>query len=156
MSVRPAEGFEFPQQSPEEIAVSRMLWAGGVGVVLVCLGRKQRVIHKGIWVTPICNRHKKCASWFTGQKGLKNQLRNPTNPLGEGAAQSRELLKEEQYVEKQKAEENLYWQVEKRWRSVCEGVGLRWNRRQDEDHIRKWWNSFRDHWQVLWVLSKIH
>lgn len=49
-----------------------------------------------------------------GQKGLKNQVRNPTNPVGEGVAWNRQPLKKEQYEQEQKAEENLYWKVEKR------------------------------------------
>lgn len=125
-SVRRAEGFGFPQQSPEEFAVSIMVWAGGAEVVLLCLGRKQWVIHKSIWGTAGSNRHKECGSWFTGQKGLKNQVRNPANPSGEGVAWNREPLKEEQCVEKQKAEENLHWKADKRWRLVCEELGLSW------------------------------
>lgn len=125
-SVGRAEGSGFPQQSPEEFAVSRMVWAGGAEGLLLCLGRKQRVIHKSIWGRAGTSRHKECDSWFTEQKGLKNQVRNPANPLGEGVAWNREPLKEEQCVEKQKAEENLHWKVEKRWRLVCEGLGLSW------------------------------
>lgn len=88
----------------EQNCLSRRNWGGTAAFGQEILSYSQKHLGDSWYIIDVLYIY---ASWFTGQKGLKNWVRNPTNPLGEGVAWNRQPLKEEQFEQEQKAEENL-------------------------------------------------